>query len=407
MDVNNSQGGDIVTHDRVEAESDTGVDYDKLIERFGTKKITPELLARFEAAIGMKTHHFLRRGIFFSHRDFEFILKTHEEKKPIYLYTGRGPSSMAMHVGHLLPFIMTAWLQKAFNCPVVIQMTDDEKRAVDPNITEEMAVKFSIENSKDIIACGFDPEKTLIFSDMLVQSQEIHLPRLLRVADTIGSMFTNNKVRSTFGFEGDTNIVVNGFPSLQAAPAFSCTFENVFGLGPKDKPMVCLIPCGVDQDVYFRLTRDVAQRLKHPKPALIHSQFFPALQGLRTKMSASNELSAIFLTDTPAQIKNKINKYAFSGGGATIDEHKANGGNCDIDTSFQFLRYFLEDDEKLECIRKSYSSGEMLSGELKKEAIAVIQKLVAEHQERRAAVTDEVVKMYMRAEKFPRQIQAQ
>ena len=43
------------------------------------------------------------------------------------MYTGRGPSSDAMHLGHLVPFIMTKWLQETFDVPLVIQLTDDEK----------------------------------------------------------------------------------------------------------------------------------------------------------------------------------------------------------------------------------------------------------------------------------------
>ena len=67
------------------------------------------------------------------------------------------------------------------------------------------------------------------------------------------------------------------------------------------------------QDPYFRLTRDVAQKLKYPKPALIHSKFFPALQGHQTKMSASDPNSSIYMSDTLNQIANKIKRYAFSG----------------------------------------------------------------------------------------------
>jgi len=47
---------------------------------------------------------------------------------------------------------------------------------------------------------------------------------------------------------------------------------------------------------------------------VINSVFFPALQGSKTKMSASDATTSIFLTDTPNEIKKKINKYAFSGG---------------------------------------------------------------------------------------------
>lgn len=42
----------------------------------------------------------------------------------------------------------------------------------------------------------------------------------------------------------------------------------------------------------------------------------------------------------------------------------------------------------------------MLSGEIKKELISVIQPLVAEHQERRKLVTDEVVKKFMTPRKL-------
>lgn len=54
------------------------------------------------------------------------------------------------------------------------------------------------------------------------------------------------------------------------------------------------------------MTRDVAPRLGYLKPALLHSTFFPALQGAKTKMSSSDPNSSIFLTDTPAQIKKKV-----------------------------------------------------------------------------------------------------
>ena len=49
------------------------------------------------------------------------------------------------------------------------------------------------------------------------------------------------------------------------------------------------------------------------------------MQGEGTKMSASAPNSAIFVSDTPKDIKNKINKHAFSGGGATREEQEANG----------------------------------------------------------------------------------
>ena len=44
------------------------IDYDKLIDQFGTRRIDHALLERFEKVTGHKPHIFLRRGMFFSHR---------------------------------------------------------------------------------------------------------------------------------------------------------------------------------------------------------------------------------------------------------------------------------------------------------------------------------------------------
>jgi tryptophanyl-tRNA synthetase len=143
------------------------------------------------------------------------------------------------------------------------------------------------------------------------------------------------------------------------------------------------------------MTRDVAPRLHYHKPALIHSKFFPALQGAGSKMSASDTTSSIFVTDTPKQIEDKVKKYAFSGGRETLEEHRALGGNCDVDVSFQYLSFFLESDAELERIRQEYSSGRMLTGELKQILVDVLRKLVAQHQKARSAVTDEQVAAFM------------
>ena len=54
-----------------------------------------------------------------------------------------------------------------------------------------------------------------------------------------------------------------------------------------------------------------------------------------------------------------------------MEEHREKGGDCEVDVSYMYLRFFLEDDEKLEEIRQQYSSGQMLTGELKAELIKV------------------------------------
>jgi tryptophanyl-tRNA synthetase len=152
------------------------------------------------------------------------------------------------------------------------------------------------------------------------------------------------------------------------------------------------------------MTRDVAHKLvhkKHPlqgKPSLIHSKFFPPLQGATGKMSSSNENSAIFLTDTPKQIHDKIMQHAFSGGQDTKEAQMKYGANLEVDVSYQWLRFFLEDDEELEQIGQDYGSGSgeyWSTGKVKARLIALLQELVAAHQERRANITDDDVRKWM------------
>ena len=67
--------------------------------------------------------------------------------------------------GHLIPFLFTKYLQDVFQVPLVIQMTDDEKFLL-KDMSLEKAYSLAYENAKDIIACGFDPDNTFIFSDL-------------------------------------------------------------------------------------------------------------------------------------------------------------------------------------------------------------------------------------------------
>eukprot|EP01098_Paradermamoeba_levis_P016694 TRINITY_DN916_c0_g1_i6.p1 TRINITY_DN916_c0_g1~~TRINITY_DN916_c0_g1_i6.p1 ORF type:complete len:218 (-),score=55.18 TRINITY_DN916_c0_g1_i6:593-1183(-) len=170
----NEEDEEIVDPWKVKGTKKGGINYKKLVENFGSEYITDALLDRFRKVTGKEPHHWLRRGLFFSHRDLDTILDLYESGKKFYLYTGRGPSSESLHFGHLIPFIFTKWLQDVFNVPLVIQMTDDEK-FLWKDISVEEAYGYTRDNARDIIAIGFDVTKTYIFSDM----------------KTIGNMYPN------------------------------------------------------------------------------------------------------------------------------------------------------------------------------------------------------------------------
>lgn len=143
------------------------------------------------------------------------------------------------------------------------------------------------------------------------------------------------------------------------------------------------------------MTRDVMAKIKFPKPGCIHSKFFPGLQGFGTKMSSSDPNSSIFLTDTPAQIKNKIKKFAFSGAPKTLEELQEKGCDLRVDVPYNYLRFFLEDDEELRVIGEEYGAGRMKTSDVKDKVTAVITEVVTSHQARRAKITEEDVDKFL------------
>jgi len=357
------------------------IDYDKLIKRFGTQKITPDLLSKIEKFTN-ESHFMLRRGIFFSHRDLNRLLDDYENGKKFFLYTGRGPSGNT-HIGHLIPWVFAKWLQDKFDTNMYFQLTDDEKFWTKKNMTLKKTSDFAKENALDFIALGFKPENTKIIIDTK------NIKTLYPIAAEVAKKINFSTASSVFGFENKTNVGMIFYTSLQSAPCFI----------EKDVPV--LIPLGVDQDPHFRITRDIAPKLDppSPKPALIHNIMIPALGNPKGKMASSKigTETAIFTKDTPVEVTKKINKYAFSGGQPDIEEHRKKGGNPDIDVSYQYLRIFFEpDDKKLKEIHDDYKSGKMLTGELKQILIEKINKFLASHQEKREKAKDQLDKFLLK-----------
>jgi tryptophanyl-tRNA synthetase len=346
------------------------IDYDKLIKKFGTEKISPDILKRIKKITG-EDHFMLRRGIFFSHRELNRILEDYDNGKKFFLYTGRGPSGHT-HIGHLVPWVFSKWLQDKFGVNMYFQLTDDEKFYAKPDLTLEDTSKFAYENALDFIALGFKPNNTKI----IINTKNIQT--LYPIAAQVAKKINFSNTKAVFGFTNETNIGMIFYTALQSAPCFI-----------EDKPV--LIPLGVDQDPHFRLTRDIAPKIGKQKPALIHNIMIPGLSGPGGKMSASDENGTIYTTDSPNTVKKKINKHAFSGGQIDIEQHRKLGGNPDIDVSYQYLRIFFEpDDNKLKSIYDDYKSGKMLTGELKAILIEKINEFLAIHQVKREKAKDQI-----------------
>jgi tryptophanyl-tRNA synthetase len=357
------------------------VDYNKLIEKFGTQAITKEIIEIFKKITG-EVHPMLKLRYFFSHRDFDWILSKYENGDEFYLYTGRGPSGM-IHMGHLMPWIFTKYLQDKFGSKLLFQLTDDEKLLYSQDRTMEEIKQYTYENLLDIIAVGFDSKKTKIIIDTK------HIHHLYPIATEIAKRITFSTAKAVFGFSNSTNIGMIGFPPIQAAPCFlPSIIEN--------KPTPVLIPAAIDQDPYWRMTRDVAERMGYYKPSQIHSKFFPSL-GTSGKMSSSKPYTAIFTTDDAEMIEKKVSN-AFTGGQPTVELQRQLGGNAIECPVFWYLRYFFDTEKQSDERLLKCNSGNLLCGECKSDLAKESKSFIIEFQKRREKAKDNIDKFMYNGE---------
>lgn len=359
------------------------VDYGKLVEKFGTQQISQELLQKINRMTG-EVHPMLKLGYFFSHRDFDWVLDKKEKGEDFYLYTGRGPSGM-VHMGHIMPWMFTKYLQDKFGSNLLFQLTDDEKFLYSQERTREQIERYTYENILDIIAVGFNPKRTKI----IVDTKHIH--HLYPIANEIAKRITFSTARAVFGFTNSTNIGMIGFPPVQAAPCFLPS-------AMEGKPVPVLIPAAIDQDPYWRMTRDVADRMGYYKPAQIHSKFLPGL-GMLGKMSSSKPETAIFTSDDPEMVDKKIST-AFTGGQPTVALQRALGANALGCPVFWYLRYFFDTEKQSDERMLRCKSGNLLCGECKSDLSKATKPFIIEFKKRREKAKDVVEKFMFDGKPF-------
>jgi tryptophanyl-tRNA synthetase len=348
------------------------IDYDKLVKEFGISKIK-ELPDIFNTEI------FFRRGIVFAHRDIQKILEAIQNKKPFIMMTGLMPTGK-MHIGHMILAQQMIFYQK-LGAKVYIAVADIEAYNARNQSLEESRKIALEEYIQNYIALGLDPDKCDIYFQSERSNNADKSNAYYRLQNILARHATFNEFKAIYG-EISPGKMLSAL--LQASDMLHGQLQEF------DGPMPVVIPVGIDQDPHLRLARDIAQRVKTLKFIQLSSTyhiFAPGLGG--GKMSASDPTSFIALTDSPEEVKRKINKYAFSGGQDTIEEQRKKGGNPDIDVSFQYLKFFFEnDDKKLAQIEKDYRSGKMLTGELKAYTIEKINNFLKEHQKKRDKAKD-------------------
>lgn len=343
------------------------IDYDRLMKDFGISplKDLPEALSK---------ELLFRRGIIFAHRDVQKVLDAVRDEKPFVMMTGLMPTGK-FHIGHILIARQMIFWQD-LGAKLYIAVADVEAynaRGQSLADSRKIAVDEYILN---YIALGLKPENCEIYFQSERSKDARKANAYYRLQNLLARHATFNEFKAVYG-EITPGKMVSSL--LQASDMLHPQLPEFEGLVP------VIVPVGVDQDPHIRLARDISQRIKafsFIQLSSTYNMFMPGLKG--GKMSASDPLSFIALTDSTEEAKAKIMKHAFSGGQATVEEHRKKGGNPDIDVSFQYLKMLFEpDDKKLDKLYKDYKSGKLLTGELKGILAEKMAAFLRQHQKAR------------------------
>ncbi|MFH1445686.1 MAG: tryptophan--tRNA ligase [Nanoarchaeota archaeon] len=347
-------------------------DYSKLFSEFGIKPFEPFVKKLPDPPLLM------RRDLVVGHRDFDRIAEAIKKKKPFAMMTGLMPSGK-FHLGHKMVAEQIIYYQ-SLGAKIFLCVADIEAYNMRGGSLEELKKTAIEEYLLNYIALGLKPKNCVFYF------QSDYSTPYYRLSKMLAKKVTANEFQDIYGDNSPGKVFS---VMTQVADILHPQMKEYGGI--KD----VVVPVGVDQDPHIRLTRDIANRTNNEfgfvPPASTYHKFLPGLRG--GKMSSSNPLSYIALTDDPKTIKNKINKYAFSGGQSTIEEHRKKGGNPDIDVSYQMLyTHFEPDDKKIQRISDDYKSGKLLTGELKAILIEKLTKFLIEHQKKREKARSQIDK---------------
>jgi tryptophanyl-tRNA synthetase len=346
-------------------ETSGDINYDKLITQFGLTPLNdlPEVF---------NENVLFRRKKIFAHRDYGRIMSAMHKKQKFAMMTGLMPTGK-FHIGHAILAKQFLFYQK-MGAKIYICVADIEAYHARGQSLEDSRKIALEEYIPNYIALGLKKENVEIYFQSNRSKNVKKSNAFYRLQNILARYLTFNEFKASYG-DVTPGKVMAGL--LQAADMLHPMLEEFSGNVP------VVVPVGTDQDPHIRLARDIVKRLKKPKFQQLCSTYHVFVPGLNGgKMSSSNEKSYIALTDDAKTVKNKVNRYALSGGRETLEEHRKLGGIPEKDIPYQWLTFFEEDDKKLKQIYDNYKSGKLLTGELKQILIEKLNSFLKDHQKK-------------------------
>jgi tryptophanyl-tRNA synthetase len=332
---------------------------ERLIQDFGLTRISKEDRNRIPNSL-------FQRGIVVAHRDFDTIRDCMEHRKPFIQMTGIA-SSGPLHLGHKVDVDMFLFFKRqgARSFFGVCDLDAYVSRPFSKIPTLAKAKEYAVDNIAHLLALGVEKE------DIYLQSQKER--RYYEFAFEISKLMTENTFKAIYGHLDVGKLAAN---LLQYADILHQQLKEFSG------PMPSITGIGIEQDPHARACRDIAKRLPYRliPPSFVYFLHQPGLQPGK-KMSSSEPETAIFLSDSPEDVRRKIDK-AYSGGRDSLEEHRRLGGVPEKDKAFEILLYHHPDQELVQKLHDQYKEGTLTSGELKRICKEFLTDFLTNHQEK-------------------------
>lgn len=302
------------------------------------------------------------------------------------ILTGDRPTGR-LHLGHYVGSLRRrVELQNSGLFDKIYVMIADAQALTDNADNPEKVRQNIVEVALDYLSVGLDPAKTTIF----IQSMVPELPELttyLMNIVTVSRVQRNPTVKTEIkmrNFEADIPLGFFCYPVSQAADitAFRAT----------------TVPVGEDQKPMIELTRELVHRFNHiygetlvePEILLPDNAVCLRLPGTDGKAKMSKSLgNCIYLSDTPKELKKKVNSMYTDPLHLNIEDPGHLEGNC----PFIYLDAFCRDEHferycpdyaNLDEMKAHYTRGGLGDGTVKKLLLNILNEELEPIRARRA-----------------------
>jgi len=292
-----------------------------------------------------------------------------------------GGLTIANYLGAVQPLLDIAPAGTAIFVADVHALTDHEPAVV---------AKYRMEIVKDYLALGVDPERFYIYLQSAISAETTlcasYLSRLVSVAELLRVPTLKDRLKATAAPE-TANAALLQYPVLMAADIFLQDAS--------------IVPVGQDQVAHLEMARDLARRfnkrygngnvLKEPRPSQVDTLRIGSLKG-EGKMSKSNPEGAIFLTDTPEEIRKKVKSATTAMPGARTPELE----NLILIATL-LTKKGTPERKSIAILLAQHDRGEKVMGEFKVMLAEILVKFVSGFQDRRRACSDSQVRKILDA----------